>query len=166
MNKPDSLRAHIEASNPILKRSPETLHVFMERGRIQATGVPGEEGLAAGVFGVGFRYSYELVLLVLEYPGHTDEIFAPILQWMARHQPQVFQNPETQKRAIVYEAEKLANDQVDIEIRLQLDEFVEVVRRPDGGLDVRHRQEPDFTPAEAERLQLLTVNGEDLWANG
>lgn len=162
MNKPDSLRHHLEASNPRLKRSPETLHVFIERGRIVASGMPGEDELAAGQFGLGFRYSYELVLLVLEYGGHPDEIFAPILQWMARHQPQAFQNPETQKRAIVYEAEKLANDQIDIEIRLQLDEFVQVERRADGGLDLRHRLEDDFTPTVADTMRVLTINGQDV----
>lgn len=130
MNKPASLRAALIAANPHLKTRPEALHTFIESGNIAAT-------LGAGN---GWRYHYTLSLLVTDYAGHPDSIFAPLIAWLRTHQPDLLLNQDDRQQ-IGFEVEVLDDQTYDIAIKLPLTESV-VLSEADGRITATHRPEP------------------------
>jgi hypothetical protein len=159
VKKLDSLRAWLEACCPSLKRDPELLLAYIEGGGVTASGIetPGE---TAGVAVLSHRYAYKATLLIDEFPGQLDELMIPILAWVARHQPELLGSAAGQKPAIVFDADRLRNDSFKIAIELALTEFVRVVRRPDGGFDLQHLDEPDFTEGPSQKPREVYLDGE------
>jgi len=129
--KPTSLRDHLTAAVPELARDPDRLLVFIKDGSLAATYAPG----------LSFEYRYTLHLIVTDFAGHPDAMMVPLLTWLTRHQPELLANPDLRDR-IVFDADLLANDKVDLEIRVPLTERVGVHARDDGGYDVEHYSEP------------------------
>lgn len=76
MWKLQSLRSLIESAVPELKRDPERLIVMATDGAAVST-------LAGGL---SFEYRYTAAITVLDYTGHTDAPFAPILAWVRVNQ--------------------------------------------------------------------------------
>lgn len=131
MIKPPSLREHLTAALPELRRDPEKLQVFIDAGQIIATGVPG----------LSFEYQYSLNIVLLDYAGHPDAVMVPLLAWLAVHQPELLHNPE-QRQRIRFEADLLDGGRVDLSIEIPLTERVGVHPRPEGGHTVVHYPEP------------------------
>jgi len=129
--KPASLRAHLTAALPELRRDPERCEVFIDRGSIVATAAPG----------ISFEYRYTLNLLLTDFAGHPDSVMVPLIEWIARHQPEMLANPSLREQ-IAFEADILANDLVDLDIKLPLTERVGVHPRAGGGYDIEHYPEP------------------------
>ena len=88
MWKLQSLRKLIESAVPDLKRDPERLIVMATDGAAVST-------LAAGL---SFEYRYTAAITVLDYTGHTDALFVPILAWARVNQSDVLDNPTSQRR--------------------------------------------------------------------
>ncbi|MDH0099932.1 phage tail protein [Stutzerimonas stutzeri] len=140
MNKPESLRAHLLAAIPELKRNPDRLLVFIDNGSLRSTAAPG----------LSFEYSYTLNLILTDFAGHPDAVAIPLLAWVLVNQRELMENQERGRDAIKFEADILDNSKVDLSITLPLTERVIVKRMDDGTLQVDHPPEPqldEFFPA-------------------
>jgi hypothetical protein len=83
MYKPQSLRDHITRQVPALARDPDKLSLFIKDGRLASSGTQS----------LSFEYAYTLEITVLDYAGHPDTVFVPVLQWLKVHQRELFDNP-------------------------------------------------------------------------
>lgn len=144
MYKPDSLRAMLTAANPELARDPDQLVVYIDEGNLVATFEPS----------LSFEYRYVLNLVFTDYAGHPDAIMVPLLIWLHTHQPDLLANFDNHGK-IAFEADVLANDKVDLSIKIPLTERVGVKPRAGGGHDVVHYPEPQLeTVLQAQHWQL------------
>ncbi|QGZ31494.1 phage tail protein [Stutzerimonas stutzeri] len=136
MNKPESLRAHLVAAVPELKRNPDRLLTFVDNGSMRSTAAPG----------LSFEYSYTLNLILTDFAGHPDAIAIPLFAWVLANQRELMENLEKGRDAIKFEADILDNSKVDLSITLPLTERVIVKRLDDGTLQVEHPPEPQLEP--------------------
>ncbi len=136
MNKPESLRAHLLAAIPELKRNPDRLLVFIDNGSLRSTAAPD----------LSFEYSYTLNLILTEFAGHPDAVAIPLFAWVLVNQRELMENQEKGRDAIKFEADILDNSKVDLSITLPLTERVIVKQQADGTLDVDHPEEPQLEP--------------------
>lgn len=134
MDKPNSIRAALSAAIPDLATNPDTLLVFVDKGRVSATAVPG----------YSFDYSYTLNVILTDYSGSPDIVFFALMRWMELHQIDTLLNPERKASAIKFEAEMVSNAAVDLSIFIELTESVGVRPRPGGGFDIATTPEPDY----------------------
>ncbi|WP_417787529.1 phage tail protein [Stutzerimonas xanthomarina] len=132
MNKPESLRAHLVAAVPELKRNPDRLLTFVDNGSMRSTAAPG----------LSFEYSYTLNIILTDFAGHPDAIAIPLFAWVLVNQRELMENQEKGRDAIKFEADILDNSKVDLSITLPLTERVIVKRQADGTLQVSHPAEP------------------------
>ena len=161
MNKPESLRAHLVAAVPELKRNPDRLLTFVDNGSMRSTAAPG----------LSFEYSYTLNIILTDFAGHPDAIAIPLFAWVLLNQRELMENQEKGRDAIKFEADILDNSKVDLSITLPLTERVIVKRQADGTLEVSHPAEPvvDDELFLVPALRVETSEGELLaeWgANG
>ena len=144
MFKPAALRAFLTAANPELARDPDRLVVFIDEGSLQATFAPG----------LSFEYAYTLNLIFTDYAGHPDAVMVPLLIWIRQHQSELLENADNRGK-IQFEADLLANDAVDMSIKIPLTERVGVHPRDGGGHDIQHYPEPQLDVAlQAQHWQL------------
>lgn len=136
MNKPESLRAHLLAAIPELKRNPDRLLVFIDNGSLRSTAAPG----------LSFEYSYTLNLILTDFAGHPDAVAIPLFAWVLVNQRELMENLERGRDAIKFEADILDNSKVDLSITLPLTERVIVKAQADGTLHVDHPEEPQLEP--------------------
>ena len=134
MWKLQSLRDLITSAVPELARDPERLIVMATDGKAVST-------LAGGL---SFEYRYTAAITVLDYTGHTDALFVPILAWVRRHQSELLANPAAQERGVEFTVEHLNTAAVDIGICVPLTE--RAIVKPDPAhatrFNVMHPQEP------------------------
>lgn len=131
MKKPVSLRAALTAAVPCLTRSPENLHLFVDEGRIVATG--GKT--------LSFEYQYTLTLVAVDFADESDTIMVPVLAWLRVNQPELFFNPDWRRDGFRFEAEILNHSTVDLAIKLPLTERV-TVKVEGAGYRIEHHDEP------------------------
>ena len=133
MRKPSSLRAHLAAATPELRRDPDKLSIFVRQGKL----------VTAGAHSLSFEYRYTLSLVVLDYAGHADAIMVPLLAWLRREQIEIFDNPELREKSLRFEVEFINKETVDITIEIDLTEPVIVA--------------PGTAPASPDTTQRYTV---------
>ena len=146
MLKPESLRKHLATAIPELARNPDQLLVFIDNGSLASTAADG----------LSFEYRYTLNLILTDYAGHPDTVMVPLLIWIGIHQNELLANPGN-RSAIAFDADLLANDKVDLSIRLPLTERVGVHPRDGGGYNIEHYPEPQpeaYLTAENWQLYL------------
>lgn len=153
MYKPDSLRKHLSAANPILKKNPERFHVFADEGHI----------VAAGTGSLSFEYQYKLNIIITDYSGSPDAIFVSMLAWVYIHQIELLNNPEKRKTGMRFETDFNNNNSVDLSIELDLTEKVIVKPGDKGKLSVTSQQEPQFAEPYTDDFWQL-YKGNDLLA--
>lgn len=129
MNKPSSLRTALEAAIPELKKNPERILVFIDKGQIVSTQAPT----------FCFEYHYTLNIIITDYSQHSDTVFIPLLVWVREHQPDLLTGRADS--GMSFEAEMLNNKSTDISITLNLTEAV-IVTLEAGKLVARHAAEP------------------------
>jgi hypothetical protein len=132
MIKPDSLRAALTAALPQLARDPESLLVFIDTGRIVATYAPG----------LSYEYQYTLNIILTDYAGDPDAVMIPLLQWVRTQQIELLDNPDDRQDGITFESDILANDKLDLSLKLRLTERVIVADDGAGTLTATHAPEP------------------------
>lgn len=146
MKKPQLLRDHITRACPDLATNPEKLTVFIERGQIVHTGTPA----------LSFEYRYTLNIVITDWAGSTDVLVVPIVAWLKRHQPDLFDNPARRERAFRFESEIIDHKTADIGIEIDLTETVAVKGETVDGvnrLTTRHIGEPLLAgPGESETI--------------
>ncbi|MGD7095894.1 phage tail protein [Ralstonia solanacearum] len=131
MRKPASLREALTAAVPHLAANPDTLHVFVDEGHVEASAARS----------LSFDYQYTLTLIVTDYPDSADSIVVPVLAWLRVNQAELFANPDRRADGFKFEAEIINHDTVDLAIKLKLSERVTV--KVDGnGYQVEHHPEP------------------------
>lgn len=138
MYKAKSLRAHLTATVPDLKRSPEKLAVVVKNGKV----------IAAGEASLSFEYAATVQIIVLDYAGAPDAIMLPILVWMRTHQTEYFDNPALREKSFRFEVD--INDGKTIDLSIELDITERVAVRPKtpgdnpapGAFNVEHIGEP------------------------
>lgn len=157
MLKPADLRNELARSVPALAADPDKLHVFIDSGRIEASGTRA----------LAFVYRYTLNLIVTDWADDIDMLTVPILAWLKKHQPEIFGNPDTWRDGFSFEAEILDNDKIDISIKLKLSERVTSRDLGDGRLEVTHHLEPDFLTYPGIETWELYIKGEKVgeWQN-
>ena len=133
MKKPQTLRRHLEACIPHLKRHPDKLHVVIESGAIATK--PGVS--------LSFEWRYKLTLLFTDVVDSPDTIVVPLLVWLATHQPDLVADPERRDKTLSFEAEPVDHDAIDIAFTLDLTERV-IVRAVPGGFECEHADEPQL----------------------
>ncbi|NSX15622.1 phage tail protein [Cupriavidus taiwanensis] len=131
MMKPNSLREALTAAVPDLARHPEKLHVFVDEGRLVATGARS----------LSFEYRYTLTLIVTDFAAGSDEIMVPVLAWLRVNQPELFFSPAQREDGVKFEADILNHTTVDLALKLPLTERV-TVRVNGAGYLVEHHPEP------------------------
>ncbi|MCE7521155.1 phage tail protein [Halomonas titanicae] len=72
MIKLQSLRQHLLASIPELKRNPEQLHTFVNDGKIK---------FARGT-NLSHQYTVDAQIIITDYSGSLDTVMIPLLQWL------------------------------------------------------------------------------------
>lgn len=137
MKKPADLRQVLTEAVPYLKDHPDRLHVFVDEGRIVATG-----GAT-----LSFEYQYTLNLVITDYNLHADTVMVPILGWLRRNQSELLFNPDRRRDGFKFEVDILNHKTCDISIDLTLTERV-IVKEVDGALQVTHADEPPLDQYE------------------
>lgn len=132
MNKPSSLRAALEAAVPDLKKAPDKVRVFIKEGGVESTAKTRS-----------FVYGYTVDVTILDFTGHPDALFLPILDWLRDNQPEMLQNKDLMRDGFRFEAEMLNHGAVDIAIQLKLTERVGV-KEIDGKTICTHFGEPSL----------------------
>jgi hypothetical protein len=135
MNKPERLRAALLTGLPDLANDPQRLSIFVERGRL----------VASGTEGAGWQYSYQLTVILQDYAGDVDTLAKIVIPWVAREQPDMLKNPTLAERGIRFECELMTAELADISIEIDLTEAVHV----DAEGDVDHPGEPSPDPTSA-----------------
>lgn len=156
MRKPPSLREYLTAALPQLQRNPEDLMMFIKDGHIAATGTPT----------LAWQWHYTVRLIFCDYSGHPDAVIGPVLVWLRAHQADLLHNPETQKRAIRFDAEYLNSQAMDLVLELDLTEAVvakPMPGGPQGAFALHHRSEPPGPhDMPADVVTALYLNGQQL----
>jgi len=157
MLKLASLRALIEQCLPELRRDPERLKIVGEGGHIVATGTQS----------LSFEYRYTAFVTILDYTGHTDAIFVPLLAWMQINQGEQLDNVKERDEAITFEVHHLNENAADIGIWLQLSERAIVRREPladaPARLTITHPPEPRHAGEQALPGQQEIPERWELW---
>jgi len=127
MKKLETLRAHLIASVPTIRNSPEKMEIFVDKGDV---------AVRAG--SLSFEYSYTASIWVQDHAGSVDTLLVPILAWIAANQPDLFEKGE--RKPFTFESELLDAEACDITITLELTELVRVEQQA-RGLKVTHLPE-------------------------
>lgn len=130
MKKLISLRAYLKTAVPFLKDNPDKLLIFAETGSLEDT---------PRVSNLSFEYSYTATLVITDFSHDPDTVIVPILAWLKQNQPQ-----RGERKAADFEAEILDNDSVDLQIKLQLSEFVKVTDNGNDTVSTAHLGEPIY----------------------
>ncbi len=145
MKKPALLRETLLRTVTSLGAAPETLAMYIDKGRIAARGTST----------LNFEYRYTVNIVVEEFAGDIDALFVPLLAWIAQQQPDLLDRAP--QEPFSFESEILDGDAADVSINLELSERVRVERLPDGGMRVTHLDEPPCADA------FPGVEGVSLW---
>jgi hypothetical protein len=132
MKKANSLRLALTAAVPSLASDPDKLLVFIDAGNVVATGARS----------ISFDYAYTLNVILLDFSGDADIVFAALVQWVRLNQSDLLTNDELRKTGIAFEADQLTQTTCDLSIRLKLTESVLVATDDAGGQKITHVDEP------------------------
>lgn len=114
MKKPNQIRKVIEQANPFLKKNPDMLQLFIDKGQIISTGA---ESLS-------FEYQYTLNIIITDYAEDLAKIIVPILAYCKINQPEIFANPAKREDAFKFEIDINNNNTLDLSLELMLTERV------------------------------------------
>lgn len=132
MIKLQSLRQHLLASVPELKRNPEQLLTFVNDGTIK---------FSRGTT-LSHEYRFDAQLIIQDYTGSPDTVMIPLLQWLNTYEPNLVED-----EAVQIEAEILNNTHWDFALTVRLTE--RVVAKVDcetGSINAHHRM-PEYPAA-------------------
>lgn len=147
MLKPKQLRQALTDSVLLLQRSPDSLNMFIDNGRIVST-------LASSL---SFEYQYQLNLVITDYGDNLDLLTVPLLAWLRVNQPDIMAGEEKRRTGFTFNADIISDTAVDISINLQLTERV-IVKEQEGELHVNHVGEPPLPEINSRPWQLYVKN--------
>ncbi|MDO8932867.1 MAG: phage tail protein [Rhodocyclaceae bacterium] len=131
MKKLREIRDHLVGAVPSLKKNPDRLHVYVEKGSI-----------ACRYGNLCFQYGYEVKIMVEDYADHADTLIIPLLAWIATNQPSLLLDGDQPDNVIRIEAEIIDHDKTDI--LLTIDNITErvIVTEAAGIYTATHCAEP------------------------
>lgn len=132
MQKPVDLRKFLTAALPEFTTDPDKLEIFVGKGKLVST----------GTLSLSYEYRYTLTIMAVDYAGEPHALMVPLLVWLRRNQPEIFDNPTQRGEAIRFEVDYNNHTTVDVEIELDLTERVQVSKGEDGRLTVTYLPEP------------------------
>ncbi len=147
MLKPAEIRRVITAANESLRRDPDRLLIFIDEGRV----------VCRGGHNLSYEYRYTLNIIVTDYPHHADRIILPMLAWLRRHQPDLFENFDRGNDAIRFQVEVLNQQTVDISIEVDLTERV-IVTHTGQHLTAEHNIADDLPDLPRELIEVEVIN--------
>lgn len=150
MKKLIDLRAYLINAVPSLKKDPDRLEVYIEKGSI-----------ACGYGSLSFQYVYEARILVKDFTDHADTLIVPLLAWIAQHQPNLLLDTDKHDHAINFEAEILDHEKTDVALTIELSERV-IVREKDGRTTATHCDEPPLPDLGGPSPWALHVHGVEI----
>lgn len=133
MNKPDELRRVLTRFVPSLRDDPARLAIFVDKGRVEAR--------AGGT--LSFEAAYTLTVVIEAYSGSVNDLFVPVLAWIAEAQPDLLENHD--RKPFTYEVELLDDDTADVQLTIELTESVRVLPKDGGGWSSETLPEPNRT---------------------
>lgn len=133
MKKLELLRQHLINRIPGLKKSPERLLTFIERGTIECH--RGET--------LSHEYSMPVRIVLTDYSDEIDAVMIPLLQWLCHYQPDL--DPQ---QAINFDAEILSNNAFDLALEVRLTERVIAKVDCEQGRIISEHRTPEF-PVDA-----------------
>lgn len=133
MLKPKQLRQALTESVQVLQRSPESLNMFIDNGRIVST--------FAGSLSFEYQYQLNLAVTLTDDDGALDLLTVPLLAWLRENQPDIMATEEKRRSGFTFKADRVSDTTTDISIVLQLTERV-IVKEEGGQLHVNHVGEP------------------------
>lgn len=142
MRKLTSLRQHLLDSVPGLANDPDRLRTYVPDGNIKF-----HRGAT-----LSHEYRVTAEVIVIGIGGDLDPVVLPLLQWLARYQPDV--DPE---RALRFTLEIHSNTDIDAIFSIELTERVVALVDCDAGAIRSEHRMPEY-PADAcpaERWQLF-----------
>ncbi|MEX1197797.1 MAG: phage tail protein [Pseudohongiellaceae bacterium] len=150
MKKLELLRKHMLDSVPGLKRDPDRLLTFIERGQIEF-----HRGQS-----LSHQYSVPVRIILTDHQGELNTVIVPLLQWLSRYQPDL--DPQ---EAVSFDAELLSHHSWDLAIEVALTERVVATVDCDAGrIEVENRT-PEFPidacPAEHWQLFMRDTESEE-----
>ncbi|MGO4703824.1 phage tail protein [Dyella sp. 2RAB6] len=95
MKKPDSLRAALVAALPDLARDPERFLVFIDKGSLHATYVPG----------LSFECAYTLNIILTDFAEDPLIVWVALLAWLSANQPELLDNVDLRREGVSFEAD-------------------------------------------------------------
>lgn len=135
MNKPERFRVALLAALPDLANDPQRLSIFVEKGKL----------IASGTESTGWQYSYQLTVIVQDFAGDMDALAKAVIAWVAVEQPDMLKNPVQAERGIRFECELMTSELADIVIEIDL---TEAVYADNNGM-LEHAAEPPVDPTSA-----------------
>lgn len=135
MNKPERFRVALLAALPDLANDPQRLSIFVEKGKLVATGTEN----------AGWQYSYQLTAILQDFAGDMDGLAKAVIAWVAVEQPGMLKNPAQAERGIRFECELMTSELADVVIEIDLTEAI--YANNDGTLN--HPAEPPADPTSA-----------------
>lgn len=131
MLKIDRLRAAITTALPELKRSPENLSIWIERGA----------GRCQGTSTDAFGFAFEANVLVKEMASEIAVLAHAIFRFLRVDQPNLLVPGND---GFTFDADILTNGTADVLLQIQLTQNVTVAAKPNGaGYDLAYLPEPD-----------------------
>lgn len=134
VKKPASLRAAIESAVPDLAIDKDRLLAFIDNGSIVSTGAPSRS----------FEWRYTMNLLITDYAGDPNILWSALLDWVRVNQSALL-DAHSLHEQIRFEVDILADDKVDLDIKLPLTENVLAGFDDDGRPTVEATDEPTPT---------------------
>lgn len=130
MRKIDTLRDAIFDALPELKRDPDRVRLWIERGTAKSTLTTGQ----------GLVLTFQLNVLVTEMASDLTVLALAVFRWMRTNQPDLMVPGH---EGIAFDADILDKDTADVLLQLQLDQAVSATAREDGGFDLQYQGERD-----------------------
>lgn len=132
MKKPNQIRNVIEQANPFLKKNPDLLHLFIDKGHIISTGATS----------LSFEYRYTLNIIITDYAEDLAKIIIPILAYLKINQPEMLENPNKREEAFKFEIDINNNNTLDLSLELTLTERVIQRKLNNGEVQLHYADEP------------------------
>ncbi|OBW97160.1 phage tail protein [Gallibacterium anatis] len=132
MKKPNQLRAVLEKSYPDFVANPDRLQLFVDNGRIIATG--GNS--------LSFEYRYTLDIIATDFADDLARLIVPIEAYLKTNQPELFENPKRREDGFSFEVDYNNNNTLDVAFKIQLTERVVAKQIGENELNLEYAPEP------------------------
>ncbi|ACA30882.1 phage tail protein [Histophilus somni] len=131
MLKAELIRSLLQSTSKDLNTNPDKLELFIDEGVV----------VSAGATSSSYELQYTLNIIVRDFNGSPNMIFAPIMDFIRENQPDLIHNPDKRKDGFRFIADHNNHDSIDLSIFLKLTERISV-KEENGKNIITHLDEP------------------------